>query len=89
MFLNALEYDDAAKSIIKSRAEPSRAEPSRAEPSRAEPSRAEPSRASDIVQAQAVRLNHLPPRPPGRGIETVPFGTPVRAAPPPPSSSWA
>ena len=47
MFLNALEYDDAAKSIIKSpsRAEPSRAEPSRAEPSRAEPSRAEPSRA--------------------------------------------
>ena len=35
MFLNALEYDDAAKSIIKSRAEPSRAEPSRAEPSRA------------------------------------------------------
>ena len=28
MFLNALEYDDAAKSIIKSRAEPSRAEPS-------------------------------------------------------------
>ena len=45
MFLNALECDDAAKSIIKSRAEPSRAEPSRAEPSRAEPSRAEPSRA--------------------------------------------
>ena len=45
MILNALECDDAAKSIIKSRAEPSRAEPSRAEPSRAEPSRAEPSRA--------------------------------------------
>ena len=45
MFLNALGYDAAAKSIIKSRAEPSRAEPSRAEPSRAEPSRAEPSRA--------------------------------------------
>ena len=45
MFLNALVNDDAAKSIIKSRAEPSRAEPSRAEPSRAEPSRAEPSRA--------------------------------------------
>ena len=45
MFLNALECGDAAKSIIKSRAEPSRAEPSRAEPSRAEPSRAEPSRA--------------------------------------------
>ena len=38
MFLNALGYDAAAKSIIKSRAEPSRAEPSRAEPSRAEPS---------------------------------------------------
>ena len=38
MFLNALDCDDAAKSIIKSRAEPSRAEPSRAEPSRAEPS---------------------------------------------------
>ena len=38
MFLNALVNDDAAKSIIKSRAEPSRAEPSRAEPSRAEPS---------------------------------------------------
>ena len=32
MFLNALECDDAAKRIIKSRAEPSRAEPSRAEP---------------------------------------------------------
>ena len=45
MFLNALVNDAAAKSIIKSRAEPSRAEPSRAEPSRAEPSRAEPSRA--------------------------------------------
>ena len=60
MFLNALECDDAAKSIIRraragaepigraDRAEPSRAEPSRpsrAEPSRAEPSRAEPSRA--------------------------------------------
>ena len=45
MFLNAFVNDDAAKSIIKSRAEPSRAEPSRAEPSRAEPSRAEPSRA--------------------------------------------
>ena len=45
MFLNALVSDDAAKSIIKRRAEPSRAEPSRAEPSRAEPSRAEPSRA--------------------------------------------
>ena len=39
MFLNALGYDAAAKSIIKSRAEPSRAEPSRAEPSRAPSSR--------------------------------------------------
>ena len=81
MFLNALECDDAAKSIIKSRAEPSRAEPSRAEPSRAEPSRAEPSRAepsraepsraepsraSDIVQVLAGRLAPFPPRPAGR-----------------------
>ena len=40
--------------------------PSRAEPSRAEPSRAEPSR------------SHLPPRPPGRRIETVPFDTAVQ-----------
>ena len=29
-----------------------------------------------------------PPRPMGRGIETVPVGPPVQAAPPPPSSSW-
>ena len=76
MFLNALDCDEAAKSIIKSRAEPSRAEPSRAEPSRAEPSRAEPSRAepsraepsraSDIVQVLAGRLAPFPPRPAGR-----------------------
>ena len=89
MFLNALEYDDAAKSIIKSRAEPSRAEPSRAEPSRAEPSRAEPSRAepsrAEPSRAEPSRAEPVtPPRARGGASsrsESRPFTAPAGSTP--------
>ena len=48
-------------------------------------------RCSPALCAPLPDLGHsqLPPRPPGRGIETGPVAQSVQAAPPPPSSSWA